>query len=189
MLRSLAISTIVTNDGQITGLPRNPRSIKQHKFEQLKNSIVEFPEMVTKYRPVIVYPAGKLFVAIAGNMRFLAVRDLGWTELPCLVLDKKTPLAKLKELAIKDNADFGDTDWEILANEWSDLPLEDWGVDLPAMDEFAPNLEPQVSNRKISAEDIVKTRHELETQHAGTKHEYAEVICPHCLETFFLNPD
>ena len=32
---------------------------------------------------------------------------------------------------IKDNASFGDWDMDVLANAWDDLPLVDWGVDLP----------------------------------------------------------
>jgi hypothetical protein len=32
---------------------------------------------------------------------------------------------------IQDNISGGEWDWEILANEWIDFPLADWGLDLP----------------------------------------------------------
>ena len=31
---------------------------------------------------------------------------------------------------IKDNLGFGDWDWDILANEWDSVELEDWGLDV-----------------------------------------------------------
>jgi hypothetical protein len=37
---------------------------------------------------------------------------------------------KLKEIVIKDNGSFGAWDMDMLANEWDDLPLKDWGVDV-----------------------------------------------------------
>lgn len=188
MLRSLAISRIETNNGQIPGLPRNPRLIRDHRFEKLKKSIAEFPDMVKKYRPVIVFPLDKKFIAVAGNMRFLACKDLGWNDLPVLVLSAETSADRLRELAVKDNIPFGEDDIDIIANEWTDFPLEEWGLELPAFEEFQPELMPEVSNRKISAEDIVKTKSELE-DHYKEPHKYVEVICPHCLETFFLNPE
>ena len=37
---------------------------------------------------------------------------------------------------IKDNVSGGEWDWDILANEWSDDPLEEWGLDTPSFDEI-----------------------------------------------------
>ena len=38
-------------------------------------------------------------------------------------------MEKLREIIIKDNGSFGSWDYDMLANEWDDLPLSDWGVD------------------------------------------------------------
>ncbi len=35
-----------------------------------------------------------------------------------------------QEFIIKDNLGFGDWDWDILANEWDSVELEDWGLDV-----------------------------------------------------------
>lgn len=130
MNKFLKISQIETNSGQIQGLPKNPRFIKDARFEKLKQSIKEFPEML-KLREVVVFPRKKKFICIGGNMRFLACRDLGFEEIPVKILPEDFPLEKLAEFAIKDNASFGENDLDVLTNEWANFPLEDWGLDLP----------------------------------------------------------
>ena len=50
---------------------------------------------------------------------------------PCKVLPADTPVAKLREYAIKDNNGFGEDDWDILANEWDAEELQEWGMELP----------------------------------------------------------
>ncbi len=183
----LQIKDICVNSGQIPGLPKNPRFIRDARFEKLKASISGFPEMLS-LREIIVFPYQKKYVVIGGNMRFLACGELGLKEVPAKILPVDFPIEKLKELAIKDNASFGDDDWDILANEWSDLPLEDWGVELPKIDEeFAPNLEPTADTRVVSASDIIKTKAELDQHFTEGHHSYLEVICPNCSETFFIN--
>ena len=52
--------------------PSNPRSITKEKFEELKKSIKDFPEMEV-VKPLIIADD---FV-IGGNMRLLAYKDLG----------------------------------------------------------------------------------------------------------------
>jgi len=58
-----------------------------------------------------------------------------------------TPEQK-REFVIKDNSNFGRYDFDSLANEWSDLPLADWGVDLPEdwlkVEEPPKDAEPQI---------------------------------------------
>lgn len=51
----LKLSAIESNKGQIEGLPKNPRFIKDEKFKKLVKSIEEHPEM-TAMRELLVYP-------------------------------------------------------------------------------------------------------------------------------------
>ena len=182
----LSIKDLRVNEGQIPGLPKNPRLIRDKRFAQLKQSIAEFPEML-KYREVLVFEWEKKFVVVAGNMRFLACKELGHKQIPARVLPADFPIDKLRELVIKDNIAFGDDDLDVLANEWTEFPLEEWGVELPELEDFTPNLEPTADVRKITADDIIRTKKELDEQHAGSRHDYVEVICPSCAETFYLN--
>lgn len=131
--KSLSISKLKSNTGQIDGLPANPRVIRDEKFQKLVKSIQDDPEML-ELRELIVVPSGKIFVVIAGNMRLRAMESLGYKEAPCKVLDADTPVEKLKAYAIKDNVGFGEHDWEQLANEWDAGELADWGLDVPGFD-------------------------------------------------------
>ena len=137
----LPISKLQLNTGQLQGLPKNPRFIKDMEYEKLKRSIQASPEFLDA-RMLLVYPLeGENYITIAGNMRLRACRELGFKELPCYVFKKETPIEKLREFAIKDNANFGNWDYDILANEdWSkdiDL-LEEWGapIDILKQDEW-----------------------------------------------------
>jgi hypothetical protein len=70
------ITKLVNNKGQIEGLPKNPRFIKDHKFVQLKQSIKDDPEML-ELREVIAVDYNGELVVIAGNMRLNACLELG----------------------------------------------------------------------------------------------------------------
>lgn len=129
-VQNINISALELNNGQIEGLPKNPRFIRDNQFEKLKKSIQDFPEML-QYRELIVYPLNGKFVVVAGNMRLRAGQDLGFTEFPCKVLPSETTVERLKEITIKDNNSFGEWDMDDLANEWDKDELSEWGVNLP----------------------------------------------------------
>ena len=150
--KNINIKDIKTNDGQIEGLPRNPRQIRDARFEALKKSIEDAPEML-QLRELLVYPHGGKFVIIGGNMRFRACKELGYKELPCKVLDAETPIEKLRQYAIKDNENFGEYDWDLVANEWDTAEMEDWGVELPTDwgDELTDQNEGEAKKETIKA--------------------------------------
>lgn len=128
--KNIKIADLVLNNGQIDGLPKNPRFIRNERFEALKKSISDAPEMLD-YRRLLVYPFGGKYVTIAGNMRLRACKELGYKEMPCYVLLETTEPKKLREYAIKDNIGFGNDDTDLLANEWDSEELAEWGYELP----------------------------------------------------------
>lgn len=105
--------------------PNNPRVIKDDKYQKLLRSIKEFPEMI-EIRPIVV---DKDLVVLGGNMRLKALKDAGLKEVPVIIADQLTEEQK-KEFIIKDNVGFGEWDWDMLANEWDQEELEDWGLDV-----------------------------------------------------------
>jgi ParB-like chromosome segregation protein Spo0J len=126
--------------------PKNPRIIKDGKFQKLVKSIQEFPDMLNK-RPLIVFTDtdGK-YVVLGGNMRLKACKEIGLKEIPIIVADEWTEEQK-NEFLIKDNVGFGEWDWDSLANEWDAEKLDDWGLDLPIlMDE--PSLDELIGEEK-----------------------------------------
>lgn len=111
--------------------PSNPRTIKDAKFKKLVQSIKDFPEML-ELRPIVV---DKDYIVLGGNMRLKACIAAGLKEIPILIADQLTEEQKA-EFIIKDNVGFGDWDWDVLANEWPVDKLEEWGLDVPSLDEF-----------------------------------------------------
>jgi hypothetical protein len=111
---------------QIKQNPDNPRRIGKREIENLKKSIQEFPQMM-ELREIVV---DETMTILGGNMRYLALKDMGEKECIVKVARNLTPEQK-REFIIKDNSNFGEWDMDALANLWSDLPLVEWGVDLP----------------------------------------------------------
>ena len=134
----IEISKIRNNDGQIDGLPRNPRFIKNDKYRALLKSIQDDPEMM-ELRELIVVPHDDTFVVIGGNMRLRALQELKYKTAPCKVLNPTIPVKKLQAIAIKDNIAYGETDWDIINNEWDTDLLSEWGMDIP--EQFKPKVE------------------------------------------------
>lgn len=130
-IRNIEGSLLEPNTGQVEGLPRNPRFIRDNRFRLLKKSMEECPEMLS-LRELIVYPHEGKYVIIGGHHKFKAGKELGMKEYPCKILDPGTPAAKLREIASKDNLSFAENDMDIMEHEWDRGELEDWGI------EFAP---------------------------------------------------
>lgn len=144
---SMELAQLEPNDGQLEGLPSNPRKITDSKMDLLKQNIQQYPEMLT-LRGLLVYPLenGK-YIIIGGNMRYHAMSELGFKTAPCIIIPKETSIEQLKAYSVIDNNGFGKWDWDMLANEWDAAQLTSWGVDLPIMeseinmDEFFDSLD------------------------------------------------
>jgi len=152
--KKIKIGLIETNEGQILGVPKNPRYIKDAEFEKLKQSIKDFPEML-EIREVVVFPLNGRFIALGGNMRFLGCKDLGYKEIDCVILPADMPAEKLREFAIKDNGNFGAWDFDMLANEW-DLELLDMAnVTIPNFE--LPEETPEATEDNYEIPETIKT--------------------------------
>lgn len=126
--KRIRLTDLEINRGQVAGLPSNPRQWGKGELQDLIKSIKATPELL-EARGLIVWPTenGK-FVILGGNMRFSALREMGEIDAPCYVMPKDTDIQKLREIVILDNGQFGSWDYDMLANEWDDLPLCDMGV-------------------------------------------------------------
>ena len=148
----IRLTELEQNKGQVDGLPSNPREWTRTDLDHLITSIKETPELL-EARGLIVYPHGGKYIILGGNMRFSALREMNEVDAPCYVMPEDTPIEKLREIIIKDNGAFGSWDYDMLANEWDDLPLSDWGV--PAWNTEDVNLDLDLDlNGKMSKEEI-----------------------------------
>lgn len=105
---------------------------------------------------------GKMF-PLGGNMRLRAIQELGMKDIPdtWVTLADEWTEEKRKEFTIKDNASFGEWDWDALANEWDADLLSDWGINIPS---FA--AEPDYS---ILDEDDEALQGQLDDMRDGVK--------------------
>tara|TARA_R110002096_G_scaffold8095_1_gene34270 strand:+ start:41 stop:778 length:738 start_codon:yes stop_codon:yes gene_type:complete len=131
---------------KIKGNPNNPRIIKNDKFKKLVKSIKEFPEMLEK-RPIVV---DEDMMVLGGNMRLKASKDAGLKEVWVDIAEGWTKEQK-DEFVVKDNVNFGEWEWDMLANEWDSVQLAEWGLDVWQNEDDAIVEEDDTYTRKIVA--------------------------------------
>lgn len=118
MIKEINIKEIKPN-------PNNPRVLKDDKFKKLVQSLKDFPEMAN-VRPIVVNTD---MIVLGGNMRLRAMQEAGWKKAPVQIVDWS--IEKQNEFIIKDNVGFGEWDWDVLANEWNESELTEWGLNIP----------------------------------------------------------
>jgi hypothetical protein len=116
MIKKVKIAEVKPN-------PNNPRLIKDDKFRKLVKSIQEFPDMLN-VRPIVV---NQDMVVLGGNMRLKAIKEAGYKDIDVQIVDWSED--QQKEFIVKDNASFGEWNWDDLANNWDEEQLVEWGVD------------------------------------------------------------
>lgn len=147
----IPLSKLVSNNGQIEGIPKNPRFIKNERYSKLVKSIQDNPEFLGA-RELIVHEYNGKYVVLCGNMRYRASKELGFDTLPCKVIPEYFSIEQIKAIIIKDNISFGDDDFDALANEWDATQLEEWGFEIPNPESDFDNydIEPEKDNSKTT---------------------------------------
>lgn len=131
----MKLSDLHPNEGQIEGVPSNPRTITPEDFASLKKSLKNFRKMLA-LRPIVVDENN---VILGGNMRYKALCKLAQEKATCgdfqfghdipdewvrkatdLTIDEKMRFIK------EDNQERGQWDFDKLANEWEQSKLKDW---------------------------------------------------------------
>jgi len=123
------MKTQLIDIAQVKANPNNPRVIKDDAFRKLVASIKEFPEMLD-IRPIVVN--GDM-VVLGGNMRLRACKEAGMKKIPIIKAEELTE-EQQRQFIIKDNVSGGEWDWEMLANEWEQQDLSNWGLDVQEFD-------------------------------------------------------
>tara|TARA_R110001592_G_scaffold101704_3_gene287673 strand:- start:10595 stop:11137 length:543 start_codon:yes stop_codon:yes gene_type:complete len=158
MIEKVKINKVFSN-------PVNPRLIKENKFIKLKKSIKEFPEML-KLRPIVV---NNEMGILGGNMRYKACVELGLKDVWIIKVKDLTD-KQMEEFVIKDNVGFGEWDWDILANQFDNKELTDWGLDVWQTNDET-NLD-DFFNEEIKLEEKENTKIVLEYN----KEDYETVV-------------
>jgi hypothetical protein len=123
------MTDLIMNEGQLGWLPTNPRQWTQKDIDLTKASLQNDPDF-TEERPVLVVECDGKLLVFAGNLRTTAARALKWEYISAVLYTPENDEDKdtIKRRSILDNGAFGAWDFDMLANEWDDLPLSDWGV-------------------------------------------------------------
>lgn len=126
--KPIPIEQLELNEGQIDWLPRNPREWTREGLDNLKASILETP-LLLEARGLLVWDTcDGIYVVVCGNMKLAALRELKAATAPCYVLPATLPQEKVRAIAVKDDASFGEWDVDALLAEWSDYGPEDFGM-------------------------------------------------------------
>jgi len=157
--------------------PNNPRVLRDDKFAKLKQSISEFPKMLT-LRPMVIDENNMI---LGGNMRLRALQDLGYTDIDetCVKYAKDLTEEEKQRFIIADNVAFGEWDWDTLANDWEVVDLEEWGLNIPQFNQdvnlddfFEESNEQKEEKFKITleyTEDDYNKVNEALKKHSGSK--------------------
>jgi len=157
--------------------PNNPRVLRDDKFQKLKQSITEFPKMLS-LRPMVIDENN---VVLGGNMRLRALQELGFTDIEEAWVKRSSDLTEdeKKRFIIADNVAFGEWDWDTLANDWEVVDLEAWGLEIPQFNQdinlddfFEENNEEKEEKFKIIleyTEDDFNLVNEALKKHSGSK--------------------
>jgi ParB-like chromosome segregation protein Spo0J len=111
---------------ELTPAPYNPRQSTAKQEKHLKASLEKFGVV----EPIIFNKQTGYIVG--GHFRVRELKKLGYKEIECVIVDLSEE--DEKELNIRLNANTGEWDWDMLANEWDAVELEEWGLDVPNID-------------------------------------------------------
>ncbi|MBP93861.1 MAG: hypothetical protein CMC55_07075 [Flavobacteriaceae bacterium] len=193
---------------KVKGNPNNPRIIKNDKFKSLKNSIKTLPNYM-KLRPVIL---DEDMMVLGGNMRLKASIDLGkkeiWTDMftqaDCDEMNKiaieeeretKTYSEYCDEIIIKDNVSSGDWEWDMLANEWDSVQLNDFGLDVWENEDDVKEVLieddeiPEVKESKVKLGDVWQLgEHRLMCGDSTSSEDFESLIADKEIDCLFIDP-
>lgn len=154
--KEVDVKNIVVSIDELLANDLNPRKISRKKYEALKKSLLEFPEM-KKLREVVV---DENMTILAGHQRVYALQELEYENIDVKQVFNLTDAQK-RRFMVLDNDHSGEWDFDIIANEWDVPELKDWGINsikIPGM----PN-EPGIEDVSFSA----KKPHDVNCPNCG----------------------
>ena len=114
---------------ELTDYYKNPRSLSEKEFKQLKTSLDKFG-MIDK--PIV--NADSAHTIIGGHQRKHVLESTGVKEIECWIPDRELSDKEVEELNIRLNKNTGSWDFDTLANEFELDDLLDWGFEKAELD-------------------------------------------------------
>ena len=105
--------------------PKNPRQFTEKGMKDLENSINSIGFM----QPININQDGTI---LSGHARAMKLKELGDNEVDVYVPDRMLTPKQEEEVLVRANANTaGQWDFDILANQFEDFELVDWGFEIP----------------------------------------------------------
>jgi hypothetical protein len=105
--------------------PKNPRQFTEKGMKDLENSINSIGFM----QPININQDGTI---LSGHARAMKLKELGDSEVDVYVPDRMLTPKQEEEVLVRANANTaGQWDFDILANQFEDFELKEWGMDIP----------------------------------------------------------
>jgi site-specific DNA-methyltransferase (adenine-specific) len=112
--------------------PKNPRQFTEKGMKDLENSINSIGFM----QPININQDGTI---LSGHARVIKLKEMGEIEVDVYVPDRLLTPKQEEEVLVRANANTaGQWDFDILANEFEDFELVEWGLEIPEL-----NIEPE----------------------------------------------
>lgn len=134
---------------------KNPRTISKEDLKKCMDSLQDDPDFL-EHRPILVNYADGEYTVYGGHQRIRAAQKLGWLRINCSV-SKDLTEDQMRQRMIKDNAHYGEFDWDALANDFDMDDLIAAGLD--------------EGDLQLEMDDEVKPKKEKKAK-----------FCPHCNE-------
>lgn len=143
---------------ELTLWDKNPRIIKDKRFQALCQSLTDDPSFM-ELRPILATKEGRIY---AGNMRYRAAKELGWTEVPAIITDIPEKLAN--ERAIKDNNKFGEWNNDELATILDEMEKAGTDISTFGLDDQIQKIIEQLNEKEIVEDEVPEVPKEAKTK-------------------------
>jgi len=108
--------------------PKNPRQFTEKGMKDLENSINSIGFM----QPININQDGTI---LSGHARAMKLKQMGEIEVDVYVPDRLLTPKQEEEVLVRANANTaGQWDFDILANEFENFELEEWGMEIPVIE-------------------------------------------------------
>lgn len=105
---------------QLKEFAKNARRLSKHDAAHLEESLSKFGQC----EPIVISQDN---VIIGGHQRLRTLRKMGYKEVDVYVSDTPLDEKEIEELNIRLNRNAGEWDWDVLANDWDQVDLSNYG--------------------------------------------------------------
>lgn len=148
----ISTEVLVLPIGKLKNNPDNPRDIRDEKYLNLKQSLLDAPHLL-EAKPLIIDEKN---IVLGGNMRLRILKELSKTDssfssVNCVRFTGLTHKQK-QEIIIKDNLSYGETDHDLLTSHFNIEDLDYWGMSVEGFELLDDEKEDKPIFKKLSGE-------------------------------------